>query len=242
MLHIDPESGILSFEGVPDSIALVAAAEHAFAQGVGRVEARVPTGPGGSVVRRTFHRAGFRHEGVRRGEALSVYSLLSTDLTQAEDTFTAVMNSVTPRKRLIAHALVTDTVGRVALCETSFKRDWELPGGIVEPGESPRIGCEREIVEELGISLTLNRVLVIDWLPPHLGWEDATELVFSVAPVTPDVVATVRPDGEEILAIHWLTPQQAENRIAPFAVGRLRAAIKALADGSTRYLEGGNPV
>ena len=53
------------------------------------------------------------------------------------------MNSALPRKRLIAHVLIRDDQGRVLLCETQFKPDWELPGGIVEPGESPRLGAVR---------------------------------------------------------------------------------------------------
>ena len=63
------------------------------------------------------------------------------------------MNSALPRKRLIAHVLIRDDEGRVLLCETQFKPDWELPGGIVEPGESPRLGAIREVREELGVDL-----------------------------------------------------------------------------------------
>ncbi len=241
-MHVDPVSGILSYEGVPDPSALKAVAASAFDSGLARVEAWVPASPETLAVRRAFYRAGFRREGVRRGEDIGVFSLLVTDTGDDQHTFTAVMNSVTPRKRLIAHAVLMDAAGRLALCETSFKSDFELPGGIVEPGESPRVGCEREIVEEMSIDVTLDRVLAIDWLLPHLGWEDATEMVFGAPPLTDAQVAAVRPDGQEILAIHWLTPEEAEPRLAPFAVGRLRGALAALADGRTRYLEGGSPV
>lgn len=241
-LHVDPGSGILSFEGVPDPSALTAAASAAFSDGLARVEAHVPMSPETLPVRRAFYRAGFHREGIRRGEDVAVFSLLVTDTGDDQYTFTSVMNSVTPRKRLIAHALLVDGAGRIALCRTSFKEDWEFPGGIVEPGESPRVGCEREIVEEMGIEVVLDRVLAIDWLRPHLGWEDATELIFGAPPLTDAQVAAVRADGQEILAIHWLEPSEAERHLAPFAVGRLRGALAGLADGRTRYLEGGSPV
>ena len=241
-LHIDPRSGILSYQGVPDPSALAHAAHDAFEAGLARVEARVPMTPDALPVRRAFYRAGFHSEGVRRGEDIGVFSLLVTDTGDDQHTFTSVMNSVTPRKRLIAHAILTDPAGRVALCQTSFKPDWELPGGIVEPGESPRVGCEREIVEEMAIEVVVDRVLAVDWLRPYLGWEDATELIFGAPPLTPAQVEAVRADGQEILAVHWLTPAEAERHLAPFAVGRLRGALAALADGRTRYLEGGEPV
>ncbi|MDO5535564.1 MAG: NUDIX hydrolase [Propionibacteriaceae bacterium] len=237
--HVDRGSGILSFEGVPDPSALLAAARAAFEAGLARVEARVPLSEETLAIRRAFYRAGFHREGIRRGEDVGVFSLLVTDRGDDQFTFTSVMNSVTPRKRLIAHAVLTDADGRVVLCQTSYKRDLELPGGIVEPGESPRVGCEREITEEMGIEVTLDRLLALDWLPPHLGWEDATEVVFGAPELTAEQVAAIQPDGQEILALHWLTPDEAAERLAPFAVGRLRSALAALADGRTRYLEGG---
>ena len=88
------------------------------------------------------------------------------------------MNTALPRKRLIAHVLIRDVEGRILLCETQFKPDWELPGGIVEAGEPPRVGAVREVQEELGIELGLGRLMITDWMPPYLGWEDALELIY----------------------------------------------------------------
>lgn len=237
-LHID-RSGILSFEGVPDLVALNQACAGAFASGLGRIEVHLPADPELWRLRRVFHQAGFSREGVRRGEQVAVYSLLVTDTDDPAMRFTSVMNSVTPRKRLIAHTLLLDAAGRVALCETSFKPDWELPGGIVEPGESPLDGCRREVVEELGIDVVLDRVLVLDWLKPYLGWDDALEVIYGAPPLSAEQVEAVRADGREILAVHWLDLDAALARVAPFAVGRLRAAWAAAHDGRTRYLEGG---
>ena len=76
-----------------------------------------------------------------------------SDVVGGPHGFSGVMNTVLPRKRLIAHVLMRDTEGRILLCDTAFKSDWELPGGIVEPGEAPRDGAIREVREELGIDL-----------------------------------------------------------------------------------------
>lgn len=170
-----------------------------------------------------------------------VYGRLADDPVGPQAS-TWVMNSVTPRKRLIAHALVTDVGGRVLLCETSFKSDWELPGGIVEPGEAPLYAVAREMVEEMGFAPQVGRVLVIDWLQPYLGWEDAVELVFATHPMTEEQAEALEPDGREILALHWLHPEIAVTRMTPFGAGRLRAAVRALAEGATLYTEAGIPV
>ena len=162
-----------------------------------------------------------------------LYSRLATDVADGREGFTAVMNTVTPRKRLIAHALVTDAAGRVLLCETTFKPDWELPGGIVEPGESPAAGCAREMTEEMGWGPPLGGPLVVDWLRPYLGWEDAVELVFSSAVVADADRGRLVPDGFEVRALHWVAPDDLDAVMTPFGAARVRSALGALASGRT---------
>ena len=212
---------------------------------VRRVEVDVCTDD--SPRRRALHRAGFRLEGIARQAAMGPdgpidvarYALLRGEATDGREAFTGVMNTVTARKRVIAHLLLTDADGRVCVLETSFKPDYELPGGIVEPGESPRVGLTRELEEELGRGLAVGRLLVADWLAPYLGWEDAVEFVFDGGDIAAEVVPLLHPDLKEIRAIHWLEPEAAIVRMAPFAQGRLRSALEAREDRATHYLEAG---
>ena len=67
--------------------------------------------------------------------------------------FRSILNSVLPRKRAISQLLVRDVGGRVLLCQLTYKHDWDLPGGVVEVGESPRLASGREIEEELGLTI-----------------------------------------------------------------------------------------
>lgn len=61
------------------------------------------------------------------------------------------------------HIVVTGLLrraGRVLLVHRSLSRRWypdawDLPGGHVEPGETPRRALERELAEELGIQATV---------------------------------------------------------------------------------------
>ena len=170
-----------------------------------------------------------------------LYARLSSDLVYGPGGFTGVMNSVLPRKRLIAHALITDQWDRVCLLETTFKQDWELPGGIVNQSESPWQGAVREIQEELALDLEVGRVLAIDWLAPYLGWEDALELIFDGGQLSAEQVDAIVPDPVEIGAVHWLTPDKAADKMAPFARGRMLAAVACRVGGGTQYLERGLP-
>ncbi|MFZ1410235.1 MAG: NUDIX hydrolase [Micropruina sp.] len=228
-----------------------AADEGLIRDGLHRVEAVVPAGD--RLSRRALQSAGFRFEGLRRKATqqpdggfgdLAAYSRLAGDDVHGQAGFTGVMNAVLPRKRCIAHVLFWDDHGRICLLETTFKDDWELPGGIVELNESPREGAIREVQEEVGLACSPGEILVVDWLAPYLGWEDAVELIFEGGQLTKETCTQLRPDPHEIRAIHWLTPQEAEPVMAPFARGRLAEAVAAHASstGTTRYLERGRRV
>ncbi|HEX8868409.1 MAG TPA: NUDIX hydrolase, partial [Lentzea sp.] len=64
-----------------------------------------------------------------------------------------------------AGALFFDDRGRVLLVEPTCKPHWEIPGGVVERGETPSEACKREILEELGLHREPGRLLVVDWAP-----------------------------------------------------------------------------
>ena len=81
-----------------------------------------------------------------------VYARLATDTPVHEPGgFRALLNSFLPRKRAISQLLVRDPDDRVLLCQLTYKQDWDLPGGVVEVGESPQRAVGREVEEELGL-------------------------------------------------------------------------------------------
>jgi ADP-ribose pyrophosphatase YjhB (NUDIX family) len=65
-----------------------------------------------------------------------------------------------------AAALLTDPKGRALLVKPNYREHWSLPGGIMEHGEPPHVGCRREVTEELGLDIAPGRLLAIDWSPP----------------------------------------------------------------------------
>jgi RimJ/RimL family protein N-acetyltransferase/8-oxo-dGTP pyrophosphatase MutT (NUDIX family) len=204
-------------------------ASYAFAElGLERLQAEVD--PENTVSSRVAVRSGFRREGVLRGHTtlggerrdLIVYGLRRDD--PQPDTllgWTALMDSVLPRKRVIAHVVVRDTEGRVLLCRTGFKRDLELPGGVVEPNEDPLAAARREIREELGVDLPVGDVVAIDWLPPWQGWGDAIELLYDGGIHDPALLDTLEPDGYEILAADWHAADQLDGLVSPLNARRL---------------------
>ena len=59
-----------------------------------------------------------------------------------------------------AAARVRDPAGRIALVKNGWSDGWVLPGGAVEPGESPRSAAVRETREETGLDARTDGRLV----------------------------------------------------------------------------------
>ena len=253
-IAVDGDVGMLSWSGSGDTdperlLAEVttAAAAALGAPGLRRLEAAVPASD--VAGRRALLRSGFRLEGVRRA-ALPLaagghddewlFARLAEDEVGGPFGFSAVMSSALPRKRLIAHVLLRSADGRVLLCETRFKSDWELPGGIVEPGEPPRVGALRELQEELGVDWPVGPLLLVDWMPPYLGWEDALELIYDGGEVTEADLERFVLQPSEIIQVRLCTLVEAAELVTPLSHRRLTAA-STLATGTTAYLEDGRP-
>ena len=212
--------------------------------GLQRVEARVDADNARSL--RVATRAGLHREGVQRvvagmgdrpaATAYVVLSRLSTDPPLSEpESFRALLNSFLPRKRAISQMLVRDPEGRVLLCQLTYKRDWDLPGGVVEVGESPRLAVEREVEEELGLALAPGDLLLTDWLPTWGGWDDAVCLVFDGGTHPASLLDTVVKQEREIRDARFCTLEEVDDLAADFTARRIRAAVT----GEGTYTESG---
>ncbi len=222
---------------------------YAFDQlGLPRVEAYVH--PDNTRSLRVATRAGLRREGVVRGrapfhgdpaDAVLLGRLADDPGPHTPDGFRAMLNAGLPTKRVIAQGVLRDRRGRVLLCELVYKPDWDLPGGVVEPGESPRDGIVREVREELGLDVVAGPLLAVDWLPPWAGWDDACVLVFDLGVHDEAVVDDAVLEPREIAATHWCGPADVRAHARPPTADRVDQVLAVPPDAATRFLHGGSP-
>ncbi len=215
-----------------------------------RVEALVS--PDDEQAARIATWSGLQREGVRRGAVTAargrvdrvVFARLDTDVPVSRGKgFRALLNSFLPRKRAISQVLIRDTQGRVLLCNLTYKQDWDLPGGVVEVNESPRLAAFREVEEELSLRLTPGRLLLTDWLPPWSGWDDAVCLVFDGGEHEAALAEQIVPQAREIRQAQWCTATEVHHLCADFTARRIDSALAARADGTGPvYTESGRPV
>lgn len=225
------------------------AIESAFKGGARRVEAHVD--PEDATSQRVATFAGLRREGVARGVSTTdsgpadaadriVYARLVDDLPLDDPrSFRSLLNSFLPRKRAISQMLIRDPDDRVLTCTLTYKRDHDLPGGVVEVGESPQIAVAREVEEELGLAITAGELLLTDWLPAWSGWDDAVCLVFDGGVVPTEVIETVVRQEREIRSAQFETIEEIRASAADFTARRIEAALRRARGRGAAYTESG---
>lgn len=99
---------------------------------------------------------------------------------------------------------------------------WEPPGGVLELAETPEDGVRREVFEETGVTVQVDRLTGVYKNTPR----GVVALVFRC-----------RAEGgheqlsDESTAVEWLTPEQATSRMAEVFAVRV---TDALLDGAPR--------
>ncbi len=141
-----------------------------------------------------------------------------------------------PRKRMAAGALLFDQAGRVLLVKPTYRELWGIPGGGVEADESPKVGCERELHEELGLQRAVQRLLVVGWKSAEPPQNEALLFVFDGGVLTPADIAAVRLPPDELSEFAFVDPSEAP-ALLPRRTGRCVAAGLALPAGASAYMD-----
>ncbi|WP_218004705.1 NUDIX domain-containing protein [Microtetraspora niveoalba] len=134
-----------------------------------------------------------------------------------------------------AAGFITDPEGRVLLVKPNYRDHWGWPGGHVDEGESPEAACGRELREELGLSLPVGPLLVVNWVDP------LDDRPIPLVHFLFDCGTLADGDGvvlqeEELDGFGFFTAREADALMPSYLSARLHAAQAARTAGSVVYL------
>lgn len=144
--------------------------------------------------------------------------------------------STWPTKLVAAGVLLRDAGDAVLLVEPTYKDVWEIPGGLVEVGESPREAARRECREELGHDVEVGALLCVHYAPSDRVAADGVAFVFDGG-TTRVAVADLTLPADELASAAFVPPGELDRYMRPTMVRRLRTAIDAATAGTVLYLE-----
>jgi ADP-ribose pyrophosphatase YjhB (NUDIX family) len=114
--------------------------------------------------------------------------------------------AATPKHSVSVAGIVVRDDGRVLVIKRDDNGHWEAPGGVLELDESFEAGVRREVLEETGIEVTVERLTGV-YKNLTLG---IVALVYRCRPAGGEPHAT-----EEAREIRWMTREEVRSAMSP---------------------------
>jgi len=127
---------------------------------------------------------------------------------------------------VVVHGVILSESG-VLLSVRSDLCGWELPGGNAEPGEPGEAALRREILEETGLEIAVERH-VGDYV--RTGFASHTARVYRCRPLRGEL----RPSSETPL-VRWFPPSALPDTLFPWYRAPLADALAELPEPVTRH-------
>ncbi len=147
-----------------------------------------------------------------------------------------------PKKRMAAGALFLNERQEILIVKPAYREFWLLPGGVVEDGESPRQACTREIREELGLEVWVEKLLCVDYKVQQKAREEGMEFVFFGGILGDQIIERIQLQAEELLEFRFVKLEEAVMLLNQWSARRLPFAVRAEREGTTAYLEDGQSI
>lgn len=139
-----------------------------------------------------------------------------------------------------AGALVFDSLGRLLVLRPTYKSGWTIPGGVMEnTGETPWQACQREVLEETGLTVTAGRLACVDTRPARARRAMGLRFLFDCGRLPDGVLEGITLQGAELSEHRFVPVPTALTLLRPAVSRRVAAAV---ANEHCCYLEDGIPV
>jgi 8-oxo-dGTP pyrophosphatase MutT (NUDIX family) len=152
------------------------------------------------------------------------------------------MNDLTktvPKRRITSCALFFNGEHEILIVKPTYRNDndWLIVGGTVDENESPLSGCKREVREELGIDLPVQRLLCVEYQPPQDTRPEGLHFIFYGGVLSEPQIQVIKLPVDELCEFRFCRYDDALKLISPRLAERVVFALAALEQQKTIYLE-----
>lgn len=154
-------------------------------------------------------------------------------MTKNENEYKKYIESL-PKKRMGAGIIIRNKEKKILMLKPSYKETLEIPGGVVEKNESPYQACKREVKEELGINIEVEKLLCVDYNSAKEILTESLMFIFYGGEIEED---KIKIDNNEIVAFDFLSLTEIKEKTEPQLYKRIEKSILALEANQTYYLE-----
>jgi 8-oxo-dGTP pyrophosphatase MutT (NUDIX family) len=112
-----------------------------------------------------------------------------------------------PKRASSSAMILENESGKVLTVKAGYKTNWTFPGGIIDPGETPKEAALRETLEEVGITLDPELVHFVAVIDRRSIDAQTYQFIFKAA-FQIEVTNTVVLQASEIEAYEWVTKEQ----------------------------------
>lgn len=144
-----------------------------------------------------------------------------------------------PTKQMAANALLLNPTQEILLVKPIYRDDWLLPGGVVEQQESPRSACQRELQEELGLTISVDRLLCLEYQSQTVDRPENLQFLFYGGQLSPEQISRITLPFQELSAYRFVSRSVARSLLSTRSSQRLDLAIEALNHQQSLYIEDG---
>ncbi len=119
-----------------------------------------------------------------------------------------------PRKVISAGILLFNQKGELLIVKPNYRPHWLIVGGVIDEGEAPILGLQREIKEETGLTVTNLKCVIIDNMTINAFGKyqyDHLEFIFVADALTLEQTQNISLDEMELIEHQFLPFQQALN-------------------------------
>ena len=113
------------------------------------------------------------------------------------------------------------------MLDPPYKVTWDIPGGIVEVDESPRLAVQREVLEEIGLDIEPGPLLVVDWKPRDGDFTEVVALLFDGGTLTAQDIDRIVTDPSEVRGYRFVELDEAATLLDAELFARVSAGLEA---------------